>query len=114
MSTCDWCHVSLADKLEYDITTRLCGVKKVFRVGSECCITAGRHAAFANLHGCPPMNFQYAATLANVRKMYAIAHPEMRKCADKTYLQLSKTDQRLVLLRRSSRMRSSPKRYTPS
>ena len=114
MNHCNWCAASLEDKVIYSLSTWVAGKREVHVIGSECCMAAGRHSDFANKHGCPRMWFEYAATVSNVRKLYASAalcksplHAAAAlKCADTTCAQLRKVDQVRARqpLRRSSRL----------
>ena len=110
---CAWCYATLDDKIVYNLTTRVAGVTQIHIIGGECCLAAGRHADFANRHGRPPMYFDYATTLSNVRKLYVSARlcqePStaafMIRIANETRLKLCKADQARALwpLRRSAR-----------
>ena len=114
MNRCDWCAASLEDKVVYNLSTWVGGRHQVHVIGAECCVVAGRHADFANKHGRPRMWFEYAATLSNVRKLYASAalctNPVYAaaalESADETCARLRKVDQMRARqpLRRSSRI----------
>ena len=118
-SSCQWCQSSFKDQLIYNLSVYLGGKRRLYVIG-ECCV--GEPCTdFANRHGCPPMRFDFASTVANVRRLYTYVPlcqtPRNAKMAlegaDETCARLSKADQVLARQpqRRSSRSRRAPSRY---
>jgi hypothetical protein len=118
-SRCAWCDTSFENQLVYNLSAVLGGSRRLYVIG-ECCV--GMPCTdFANRHGCPPMRFDFAPTVANVRRLYAYVPlcetPRNVKAAlaaaDETCAHLSKADQVLARQpqRRSSRVVRAPSRY---
>lgn len=110
ISKCDWCNASLSDTIVYELSTWVKNKHEVHTIGADCCMKAGRHADFANKHGCPRMIFEYRADPTNVSRLFASAelcHKRDPKgkmggtrsafsAAYHTYKQLSAKDRALV------------------
>jgi len=118
-SSCQWCQSSFKDQLIYNLSVYLGGKRRLYVIG-ECCV--GEPCTdFANRHGCPPMRFDFASTVANVRRLYTYVPlcqtprgvKAALEAADETCARLSKADQVLARQpqRRSSRVVRAPSRY---
>jgi hypothetical protein len=118
-SNCQWCYSALKDQLAYNLSIYLGGKWRLHSIG-ECCVGAPC-ADFANRHGRPPMRFEFVATIANVRRLYAFVPlcqtprgvKAALEAADEACARLSKAAAVLArqTQRRSSRVVREPSRY---
>ena len=115
-NACDWCDADLDTQVAYVLETQSMEDTETtaFRVGSNCCISRGKHADYCNDFQAkwgklPDMHFDFEPTPENVTRMFTDAKRlHARKCdrylvsaafrcAWYTFRELSPDEQTLVV-----------------